>query len=123
MTVKKRNFCCGTDTGNCEHLARSGSQSEHRICIILNPCEITAVVLRYLKIHLKLLVLSNPINTDTGMTIGSVRIKRDILLKSKRHFLLEQNTKQIKEGINLHKAVIPRNKSTETVKNHPHISA
>ena len=85
----------------------------------MNPCEITAVVIRYLKIHLKLLVLSNP----TELTIGSVRIKRVILLKSKRHLLLEQNTKQIKEGINLHKAVIPWNKSTETVKNHPHISA
>ena len=49
-----------------------------------------------------------------------------MLLKSKRHLLLVQNTiKGIKEDINivkcniatLHKAVIPRTKSTETLKN------
>lgn len=66
---------------------------------------------------------SNPVNTDTAEGVG---IKQVMLLKSKRHLLLVQNTiKGIKKDLNivkcnisnLHKAVIPRTKSTETLKN------
>lgn len=73
------------------------------------------------------------VNTNTKGAIESVRndragvgIKRVMLFKSKRHLSLVQNTiKGIKEDIsiikcnisNIPKAVIPRTKSTETLKN------
>ena len=75
---------------------------------------------------------SNPINTGTEGIIESVRINRVSLLsmsyylKWKKLLLLEQNTKEIKEGTtiiklnisSLHKAVIPWLKCMETLKNH-----
>ena len=70
---------------------------------------------------------SNLVNTDTEGTIESVHIKRVMLFKlNKKHLLYYQNTEGIKENISIvklntsnpHKTVIPRTKSTETLKNH-----
>ena len=72
-------------------------------------------------------IQSNLVNTDAEGTIESVHTKRIMLFKlNKKHLLYEQNTKGIKENIsivklntsNLHKTVIPRTKSTETLKRH-----
>ena len=68
---------------------------------------------------------SNPLNMRTEGAVKSVRIKRVLFRKSKRHLLLVQNTNELKEDIgiskinicNPHKVVISRTKSTKTLKN------
>ena len=76
---------------------------------------------------MNVIIMSNPVNSDTEGSIESIRIKWVRLLKSKNNnrFLLEQNANKINEDVgisNFHKLVILQTKSTERLKNRSSLS-